>query len=639
VSDLLSGLRVVVSGCSRELRVAASWFIDLGADVRLRDAGQPDLHERLWLRQPEPATSTEVADLLIVEPGADAEGLSAPVTLHYSGSGTSAPKPNERLDYRELAGAGGVAIAIGESGRPPLPVPEGCLEHMIGTHVAAAGVAAVLDGTRTVEVAGVDVVAWSVATNVNLYVPYGSDWVRAGRRANGSGGGYPYSVFDVADGQFVLICRTVADWEALLDAMGRPSWAAQPRYRDRLAMARHYPEEVDRRMAPWLSGKTRSELVQLAAEFGFPGGPILRPEEVLVTPSLAHRWRTSETDGSSAQVLLSPFDVITTEAVRREPPPLSGTLVLDLSWVWSGPAIGVALADLGATVIKVESSTRPDNSRLRGKPTQAAEDPDAPALELTPYFHAVNRGKRSVSLNLKTPEGRALLRRLAGQADVIIENLSAGVMERFGIAPAQVHAENPDCVYLSLRGYREHPTTTGLRAYAPVLSAGAGIEALVGYDGEPPVGMMTYGLSDANAASQGLMLALAGLYARRSRSTGAAISLSQLEAAVVANGLNLVRAQTGQLQPLQPYREGEPVVSAEELPTAPWTSPDLFTTVATPWLGDLPVACLPWRRDRELPRPGRAGPVLGEDTGSELRDRLGLGQEQIRALRCTGVLL
>lgn len=636
--ELLKGLKVAVAGSSRPLRVAARWYRDLGADVRVRSDAGVDVVDRIWLGEAAAVGDRDDADVLLVDQGSDASGLTGRVTVRYSGSGRLAPIPHARLDGRALAAVGGVAVAVGDPRRPPLPLPDGCIEHMVGSHLAGAGVAALLDGTSEVEVAGVDVVAWSVATNQNLYVPYGVEWFRAGRRANGGGGGYPYGVFDVADGQFCLIGRTARDWAVLVEAMGAPPWTRSPRYQDRRAMAQGYPEEVDARLAPWLQRLTRADLLALAAEHGFPGGPILRPEEVLEVPTLADRWRHVSVDGVHARTPGPSFDVARTAGGDR-PGPMSDVVVLDLSWVWSGPAAGVMLADLGATVIKIESRTRPDNSRLRGQPTTRPVDPDAPPLELTPYFHGVNRGKRSVSLDLTTDEGRSILQRLAAQADVIIENLSPGVMQRFGIAPEQVHEENPGCVYLSLRGYRRHPSTEGLRAYAPVLSGGAGIEALVGYAGESPIGMMTYGFSDANAASQGALLALAGLWARREGGSGAAVTLSQLEAAVVANGRNLVASQlAGQDATIEPFEDESDVVAFGDLPQAPWTSPDLFTEVSTPWLDGLSVSRLPWRRDGALPAADRPGPEIGEYTVDALTDRLGLTRDEVDRLAAAGIL-
>lgn len=634
---LLSGLTVVFAGDSRSVRAAARWYADLGARVYLRSQAARDPLETAWLGDFDAPGDRICADLRVIEYGADETGLSAPVTLRFASSSSTAPQPRAMLTERQLAGASAVAIAIGEPDRPPLPAPEGILDHLVASHLAAAGLAALLRGDRDVEIAATDVLAWSVAANMNLYLPYGAEWKRAGRRASGSGGCYPYSLFKVADGQYCLIGRTRRDWDNLVRAMGAPDWTQQTEFQNLRAMAQDYPEQVDERLAPWLTSHTRAQMNALAAEYGFPGGPALRPQEVLRLPSLEGRWCDTQAGPAPVKSLLAPCDV--NEIPGAEPVDLLASLrVLDLSWVWSGPAVGVALADLGATVIKVESSTRPDNSRLRGAPRRVHISVKAPRLELTPYFQAVNRGKHSIALNLATAEGREQLLALAAQADVIVENFSAGVMDRLGIGPEVVHSLNPGCVYLSLRGYRKHPTTAGLRAYAPVLTGAAGVEALVRYPGEQAIGMMTYGFSDANAASQGLLHVLAALWARRARGVGAALMLPQAEGAMLANGLNLTRAQFGLdedgLRPL----DTEPVIGTDTLPTAPWTSPDLFTTIASPWIGDVLASKLPWRLDGAFPEARRPGPELGADTDRILGDDLGLSASRIAKLREAGAL-
>jgi crotonobetainyl-CoA:carnitine CoA-transferase CaiB-like acyl-CoA transferase len=259
---------------------------------------------------------------------------------------------------------------------------------------------------------------------------------------------------------------------------------------------------------------------------------------------------------------------------------------------------------------------------------------------MTPYFHALNRGKRSVSLNLKTEDGLEVLRELAARADVIVENLSAGVMERWGISPAEVHAENPGCVFVRMRGYRDHPTTRGLRAYAPTLSSRAGMESLVGYPDGPALGAMNIAYSDALAGSYGILLALAGAYSRRRQQRGAAIELSQFEAAVLGNGRNVIASQLGEVEPLRPFTVGDPMVlSGEDVPSSGWISPDLFGSVSTPWLEHVSVAPLPWRRDGALPAVGAPAPVLGADTEEVLGHELGIGHAAVGALTESGALV
>jgi crotonobetainyl-CoA:carnitine CoA-transferase CaiB-like acyl-CoA transferase len=638
--SLLEGLKVEVDGEARPLHVAARWLADLGATVTSFRPSSHDPTDEAWLGTLDPPGDERgPADLLLLERGVQSSSPEARTTVVYSGTGSRAGHARQQLNDRSLAAVGGVAVAIGDPDRAPLPLPDGCLDAMVGTHLAAAGLAALLSDTKETEVAGVDVVAWAVATNLQLYLPYGLPWYRAGRRASGSGGCYPYGLFDAADGLYCLIGRTDRDWISLRAAMGEPAWADTPEFRDPRVLGRRYPWKADAGVDAWTRTHTRADLTDILVRHAFPGGPVLRPEEVIQLPSVADRWRQISPDGRQLLAPGPPFDVAGTSAVHSEKA-LRDLFVLDLSWVWSGPAVGVALADLGATVVKVESATRPDNTRLRGRPETFPIDPSTPALEVTPYFHGVNRGKRSVSLNLATEGGRSILWKLATQADVIVENLTPGVMARFGIAPDRLLETNPGCVFLSMPGYGGHPSTAGLRAYAPVLSAGAGIESLVAYPGEAPVGAMTFGFSDANAASAGLVLALAGLFARRTGGGGSAITLSQFEAAVFANGHNLLAAQLGEIgRGLEPIGATEAaIVRAEDLGASPWVSADLLARVRSPWLGEISVARLPWRQDGEFPAASDPGPAIGAHTDEVLRDRLSLEGAEIAALRSNGSL-
>ena len=630
----LEGLEVVATG-PRAVIAAGAWLAELGATVWTGDAdtrlGPADA---AWLtRSSRPGRPDHEVALALV--GGDATAHPARVRARLFGASPRGAWQGRDLDEREIAAATGVAIAVGEPDRPPLPIPNGLIDAMAGTQLASAGLAALLNGNEEVEVVAADAIAATVALNANLYEPFGRPWMRDGPRASGSGGTYPYGILQAADGPVCLIGRTQQDFQGILAAAGNPSWGDDPRFEDLEKAGRLHAEELDTLLAPWLERSTRAEVIAQASKHRFPAGAVLSPDEVLADPVLEPLWRPGQVGNQALRVPGGP----TTHRPLGDGQhrPLQDCLVLDLGWVWSGPGVSAGLADLGADVIKVESRTRPDNTRQRRGLPPGAVPSDAPPLECSPYSHAVNRGKRSISLDLKTEEGRAILHQLADRADVIVENLSPGVMTRLGVDPDQVAERNPGCVYISLRGYRPHSLTDGLRAYAPALSSAAGIESLVRYPGEPTVGMMTYAYSDASAVAQGLSLALAGLHARRTHGTGSAQTLFQQDGAVWANGHNIVAEQLGEPEDLEPITDLD-LVASEDLDRAPALGPDLVVKLPHKWLGEVRVAALPWHLDGVRPTPTEAMPSLGRDTVPILRDLIGHSAQEIAELDEAGIL-
>jgi crotonobetainyl-CoA:carnitine CoA-transferase CaiB-like acyl-CoA transferase len=189
---------------------------------------------------------------------------------------------------------GGVAWAIGEPAREPLMVPFSHAAYQLGVNGAGAVMAAMLARFRTgrgqaVEVAATDVLACYAGINAQVFVNYRIPWARAGRRASGSGGAYPYTILPCRDGHVCLIGRSGRDWARMLEAMGHPAWAQDPRYHDLIPMGRDYPDEMDALLAPWLRAHTMAELAQQAEAFGFPLSPIHTIDEVVRDPQLAHR--------------------------------------------------------------------------------------------------------------------------------------------------------------------------------------------------------------------------------------------------------------------------------------------------------------------------------------------------------------
>ena len=130
--------------------------------------------------------------------------------------------------------------------------------------------------------------------------------------------------------------------------------------------------------------------------------------------------------------------------------PLSGIKVLELARILAGPWVGQLLADLGADVVKVERSGAGDDTRQWGPPFVEGVNGD---LIGAAYFHSCNRGKRCITADFETPEGQALVRKLAAHADVVIENFKVGGLKKYGLDHASLSAINPRLVYCSITGF------------------------------------------------------------------------------------------------------------------------------------------------------------------------------------------
>ena len=157
--------------------------------------------------------------------------------------------------------------------------------------------------------------------------------------------------------------------------------------------------------------------------------------------------------------------------------PLAGLRVLELARVLAGPWVGQTLADLGADVVKVEA---PAGDETRGWGPPFAEDGAAA------YFHACNRGKRSIALDFGDPGDLALARSLAAAADVVVENFKVGGLVRFGLDHASVAAGNPGVVYASITGFGQDGPLAARPGYDFIIQAMGGIMDLTGEPDGPP---------------------------------------------------------------------------------------------------------------------------------------------------------
>jgi glutaryl-CoA transferase len=163
--------------------------------------------------------------------------------------------------------------------------------------------------------------------------------------------------------------------------------------------------------------------------------------------------------------------------------PLKGLRVLELARILAGPWTGQLLADLGADVVKVERPESGDDTRGWGPPFLAAAGGGHLSAS---YFHGCNRGKRSVTADLETEEGRAFVRRLAAHADVVIENFKVGGLKRYGLDYASLKATSPGLVYCSITGFGQDGPYATRAGYDFIIQGMGGIMDLTGSpDGEP----------------------------------------------------------------------------------------------------------------------------------------------------------
>ncbi|MFG1682620.1 CoA transferase [Nonomuraea sp. NPDC049269] len=215
---------------------------------------------------------------------------------------------------------------------------------------------------------------------------------------------------------------------------------------------------------------------------------------------------------------------------------LAGIRVLDLTWVLAGPYATKTLAEHGADIIKIESRHRQDPTRF------------APSMRLRPeagfddsgYFINFNREKRGVALNLRTEPGREVLRRLVAECDVVIENFSPGVLDRWGLSYDRMAELNPGVILVSMAGVGQSGPWRDAVTFADTLAAMSGLTSETADPGEEPQGL-TFGLGDMVAANSAVLAVLDMIAAGR----GGHVDLSQLESMAASMGPAVLEAELG----------------------------------------------------------------------------------------------
>lgn len=210
--------------------------------------------------------------------------------------------------------------------------------------------------------------------------------------------------------------------------------------------------------------------------------------------------------------------------------PLKGVKILDLSRILAGPTCTQLLGDLGASVIKIENpATGGDDTRQWGPPY--VEDADGNRSDLSAYFMAANRNKKSVAIDIATPEGQVEIKRLASHADIFIENFKPGGLAKYGLDYASISQEFPSLVYCSISGYGQTGPNASKPGYDLMAQGYGGVMSLTGDpDGAPmKVGV---GIADVMCGMYASVGILAALRHRDQTGEGQQIDLALVDAQI-----------------------------------------------------------------------------------------------------------
>lgn len=223
--------------------------------------------------------------------------------------------------------------------------------------------------------------------------------------------------------------------------------------------------------------------------------------------------------------------------------PLAGIRVLDLTRVLAGPWATMSLADLGADVWKIENIKGGDDTRAWSVPNYKG---------VSTYYLCANRGKQSIALDLKAPEGRQIVLDLAAKADIVVENFRAGTSERLGLGYEQISKLNPGVIYCSISGYGQTGPERNRPGYDFIMQAESGLMSITGQIDGPP-NRLGVAFTDVVAGMIATQSVLAALYQRRDTGRGQYIDVALLDSTLNM----LINLGTGYLNAgVEPVRYG-----------------------------------------------------------------------------------
>ncbi|UGU33747.1 CoA transferase [Mycolicibacterium smegmatis] len=358
-------------------------------------------------------------------------------------------------------------------------------------------------------------------------------------------------VAQAADGLVALGCGTAQQWWDLCAMSGHNEWIDETTELTITEQANLHAEEL----YEWLREQRVEDVRDLASAFRIPNSPVGNGENVTHMDHFVERGSfVHHPDGFTAPnhpyrldgVALRPPTAAPklgahTDAVRAAAPaprpapagppardrlPFSGLRVLDMTTFWAGPSCTHILGMLGAEVIHVESTVRPDGTRLiAGIPASEEQ-----WWERSPIFSALNTNKLGITLDFQTEPGRDLLRRLIATSDVVVENFTPRVIDQIGLDYAALRALRDDIIMLRMPGFGLDGPWRDNPAFAYIIEDASGLSWLTGFSDRTP--FEPYSVGDPNAGIHALTALLLALEHRRRTGQGTLIEAAMVDAAL-----------------------------------------------------------------------------------------------------------
>jgi crotonobetainyl-CoA:carnitine CoA-transferase CaiB-like acyl-CoA transferase len=460
------------------------------------------------------------------------------VVVSMTAWGYDHDEPGEPGDELLVQAASGMVQATMDEGRPHR-FPGWQSQYLAGAYGVAGALTALAgrDGAgHHVDVSWVGSIVTGVEAGVAAHLHGGSE-----RQAGFQVGAFPAGVFRCKDGHVIPGTVRPVDWSLQCGVYGREDLLEDERFRYRNRWANR--DLLRAELQPWYDAHTKQEIFDAALEAGWALGMVMTAEDALTDRHLAARGFVGG-DGIVRRPWLTTEHRDGTPAAPRRVDDLK---VLELTWAWAGPFVGRWLGAYGADVVRIETGRHPDGWRTRLtwkqaglEPPEGAE-PDDVTYDAAALHNSLNRNKRSLSLDLGHPEGRALFLELLAGADLLVLNMSYRMLADRGIEAEVQAAVERGLVVLNMPSLGATGPYRDMPGYGILVEGMGGFAARYGGRDEGARATNTY-YPDLVAGLHGTIAALAALDSGR----GQLIDLSQQEVTWLQFGEVLVhRARTG----------------------------------------------------------------------------------------------